>query len=132
MELRGLDTWTGGEDWDARGTEQSAEVLTWALMDRDITHRWLVPGPNSTFVETFRLLKIDKSSHKDLVDAYRLLTGTDPVDRHARLSTGPDVASPEVRRFGLGDVSEVGNLRHDGVIVSPEAVQRAFSSAINS
>lgn len=132
MELRGLDTWTGGAKWDERGAEQAAEVLTWALMDRDITFRWLEHGPNNTFVETFRLLKIDKSKHEDLVEAYRLLTGTDPVYRNARPSTAPNVPSPEARRVGIGHAGEVGGLRHNGVIVSPEAVQRAFSSAVKS
>lgn len=127
MELRELDTWTGGEDWDTRGAEQSAEILTWALMDRDITHRWLVPGPNNTLVETFRLLKIDNSSYPELVEAYRLLTGAHPIDRHAPVTSSSDVSvSPEARRAGLGEASDVGGLRQNGVIVSPEAVRRGF------
>jgi hypothetical protein len=131
LELRGLDTWVGGTEWGERGAEQAAEILTWAVMDRDITVRWLEPGPNNTPVETFRLFKIANSTHGDLTEAYRLLTDTDPVDRNAQsraVETGPDLSSPEARRLGPGHTSEVGGLRHNGVIVSPEAVQRAFGS----
>ena len=103
LELRGLNMWAGGDEWDQRGAEQSAEILTWALMDRDITVRWLVPGPNSTPVETFRLFKIENSTYEELVAAYQLLTGSDPVDRNSRslaVETVSDLSSPEARRSG--------------------------------
>lgn len=128
LELRGLDTWTGGTEWDKRGAEQAGEILTWGLMDRDITVRWLVPGPNDTSVETFRLFKIANSSYAELAAAYRLLTGTDPVERTApsgMVEAGENLSSPEARRSGRALKSEVGGLRHKGVIVSPEAVRRA-------
>jgi len=101
MQLRGLETWTGGPDWDERGAEHAAEVMTWALMDRDITVRWLMPGPNNTSVETFRLFKIEDSTYEELVEAYQLLTGSNPVDRNARslaVETGSDLSSPEASR----------------------------------
>lgn len=135
LDLRELDTWTGGSEWDRRGAEQAAEVLTWALMDRDITHRWLDPGPDNTWVETYRLLKFGNSSHDELTTAYKLLTGSDPVDRSARsgeTETESDLVSVEARRSGPGQPIEVGGLRHNGVVVSPEAIQRAFNSAVNS
>jgi hypothetical protein len=119
LELRGLATWKGGPDWDGRGAEHAAEVLTWALMDRNITLRWLEPGPNDTSMETFRLIKIENSTHEELVDAYQLLTGTDPVDRSARsptADTGSDLSSPEARRSALGRTINVGGLQDKGAI----------------
>lgn len=132
LDLRQLDTWTGGSEWDRRGAEQAAEVLTWALMDRDITFRWLDPGLDNTWVETYRLLKFGNSSHDELATAYKMLTGSNPVDRSARsgeTESGPDLVSVEARRSGAGQAIKVGGLRHNGVVVSPEAIQRTFNSS---
>ena len=37
LTLRGLETWSSRDvPWHARGSEQAAEVITWALMDREL------------------------------------------------------------------------------------------------
>lgn len=37
LELRGLDAWTDADRWEERGSEHAAEVMTWALMDVELT-----------------------------------------------------------------------------------------------
>ena len=104
MQLRRLDTWTGGDQWKERGAEQAAEILTWGLMDRDISIRWVESNPDSTTSDTRRLFKITNSSPDQLVTAYEHLTGVQPTDRladdPAHHEPGVGVTSPEATRAG--------------------------------
>ena len=100
LELRGLDTWTGGESWDERGAEQAAEIITWAVMDRDISVRWIETDAHAEVAETTRLYKVPNSNSDQLVLAYRHLTGNEPVARLADAIRRPapsEVMSPEGR-----------------------------------
>lgn len=93
LELRGLDTWTGGDEWDQRGAEQAAEIVTWAVMDQDMSFRWLETDADGTTNETWRLLKIPNSNPDLLATAYESLTGNVP---HLRLADDPRLRVPEV------------------------------------
>jgi hypothetical protein len=62
LELRGLDHWFDDPAWGYRGTEQAAEVMAWGLLDTP-TDPVKIP---------------DQRSCTELLDAYRLLTGTEP------------------------------------------------------
>ncbi len=81
LELRGLETWRGGPSWGLRGAEQSAEIITWALMDTDISVRWMVTNSDGTTTNTWRLFKVPNSSPVELVAAYENLTDRQPSDR---------------------------------------------------
>jgi ketosteroid isomerase-like protein len=62
LELRGLDHWFDDPLWGYRGTEQTAEIMAWGLLDQPT-----------------RPVKLpDQRSCTELLDAYRLLTGTEP------------------------------------------------------
>ena len=67
LTLRGLDTW-GSRDvpWHARGSEQAAEVMTWALMDRELLMATLADRDPA-----------------GLAAGYELLTGTTVPSRDA-------------------------------------------------
>jgi len=99
LELRGLDTWTGGSDWDARGAEHAAEVITWAAMDENISIPWLDTNPDGTSKRSWRLFKIDESDHDQLTEAFQLLTGgTSPLrlaDEPQDLDSSQEITSPE-------------------------------------
>ena len=101
LELRGLETWTGGEHWDQRGAEQAAEIITWALMDTDITVRWLETNDDGTTEETTRLFKVPNSNPDQLVAAYHELTGGVPqfrISEDARSTrTATETTSPEAQ-----------------------------------
>lgn len=73
LQLRGLETWTGGERWDERGAEQAAEILTWALMEENIAVRWIETNTDGTIDETTRLFKVPNSNPDQLVAAYQQL-----------------------------------------------------------
>jgi hypothetical protein len=65
LRFRGLDTWADGETpWQERGSEQAAEVIAWALMDREID------------IGTIR-----GANPETLAQAYELLTSTRPPSR---------------------------------------------------
>jgi hypothetical protein len=63
LELRGLEAWGDGP-WVARGSEHAAEIVTWALMDRELT-----------------MLTLPEHDPSDLAAGYRLLTGSSPPPR---------------------------------------------------
>lgn len=101
LQLRGLDTWTGGTQWDQRGAEQAAEVVTWGVMDENMLIRWLETSPGNPVSETWRLFKIPESHPDQLIRAYAELTGGVPqlrilddpgtMDRQVTATTSPEV-----------------------------------------
>ena len=99
LELRGLDTWTGGSSWDERGAEHAAEIITWAAIDENISVPWLETNPDGTFTRSWRLFKIDESNHDQLTAAFELLTGgTSPLrilDDRRDLDSAQEISSPE-------------------------------------
>ncbi len=86
LDLRGLDTWAGGTEWDERGAEHAAEIITWAAMDENISLRWLETNTDGSTTETWRLLKLPNSSHDEIAAAFELLTGDVP---NLRLADDP-------------------------------------------
>jgi hypothetical protein len=61
LELRGLRTWNDPDvSWDERGSEQSAEILAWAIGDQD---------------DGIRAPSFPENSRPELAAAYRFLTG---------------------------------------------------------
>jgi hypothetical protein len=102
LQLRGLDTWTGGSSWDERGAEHAAEIITWAAMDENISIPWLDTNLDGTFERSWRLFKIDESDHDQLTVAFQLLTGeTSPLriaDEPQDLDSSQEITSPEARR----------------------------------
>ncbi|MBA3552099.1 MAG: hypothetical protein H0W27_04425 [Actinobacteria bacterium] len=61
LELRGLTTWNDhGADWNERGSEHAAEIMSWAL------------GDQGTGINT---PSIPDNSIEQLTAAYELLTG---------------------------------------------------------
>lgn len=101
---RGLETWAGGSGWDERGAEHAAEIITWAIMDENISIRWVETNADGTTVETWRLYKLPDSSPDQLASAYRALTGNEPVLRIAddprTVEPTPEPTSPEAQRWG--------------------------------
>jgi hypothetical protein len=65
LELRSLDAWneTSGP-WESRGFEHAAEIITWGLIDEELS-----------------LAKIGDGTPRDLAAAYELLTSRRPEDR---------------------------------------------------
>lgn len=102
LQLRGLESWTEADQWDQRGAEHAAEIITWAIMDRNISIRWIETNTNGTTTETFKLHKLPNSSPDQLIAAYQHLTGNSPTDRIAddprTQTTTTETASPEARR----------------------------------
>jgi hypothetical protein len=101
LQLRGLTTWTGGDEWDQRGAEQAAEIIAWAVMEKDMSFRWLATDDDGATVETWRLLKIPNSNPDLLATAYESLTGNTPELRLAsdpRLRVTEATTSPELQR----------------------------------
>ncbi len=95
VQLRGLADWNDhGQDWNQRATEHAAETLTWALMDRETTVRWI----DGDGTETRRLLRIEESSPDELAAAYRLLTGDDAPFRVSDAEASRPTFSPELHR----------------------------------
>lgn len=101
LELRGLDRWIGGADWEQRGAEQAAEILTWGLMDEDITVRWLETAADGSTSYTWRLFKVADSEPEQLVAAYEQLTGSLPSLRvlDPACDASPiEISNPEANR----------------------------------
>ena len=73
MDLRGLQQWSGDVPWEFRGTEQAAEVVTWALLDESVIWRLrdipLFP-------------RIRDATCARLTAAYETLTGIPPSQRN--------------------------------------------------
>jgi hypothetical protein len=66
LELRGLRTWNdNGVDWNQRGFEHAAEIMSWALADQGTG----ILSPS-----------LPNNSPRELADAYELLTGN-PMPR---------------------------------------------------
>jgi hypothetical protein len=61
LELRSLEAWNTG-DWEERGFEHAAEILMWGLSE-----------------EPFNMGAIPDADADSLAEAYRLLTGSDPL-----------------------------------------------------
>lgn len=101
LDLRGLEVWVHADHpWDRRGAEHAAEIITWAVIDEDITVDWLQTNPDGTTTATTRLFKIPDSSPDQLTTAYHNLTGHNPDihDHDDHDHTTPDpatVTSPE-------------------------------------
>lgn len=68
---RGVAGWNDqSEEWRDRATEHVAEIMVWALMDRDTTVKWVEDG-----VAEWRLLTIPDSSPERLAAGFEMLTG---------------------------------------------------------
>lgn len=101
LRLRGLQSWTGAESWEERGAEQAAEIITWGIMDEDITVPWLTHGPDGSTSYSWRLFKVPDSDPARLVEAYELLTGELPSLRvldEPCDATPEEITSPEAHR----------------------------------
>lgn len=61
LVLRGLRSWDDADRWQDRGSEQAAEIITWALMDRELL-----------------MATLTDHSAESLASGYEMLTG-DPV-----------------------------------------------------
>lgn len=99
---RGLRTW--GEHhhpWAERATEHAAEIVAWALSEESALVPWVMEGPDGPR-STLRLLRISDSEPEQLVEAYRLLTGSEPPFREAAEweTSTEEVSSPEAVRAG--------------------------------
>ena len=102
VKLRGLDRWHGGPDWDQRGAEQAAEIVAWAVMDSDITIRWVETNVDGTTRDTRKLFKIPNSTVDRLAVAYEQHTGHRPSSSGSQSQASTDVvidtANPEAPR----------------------------------
>ena len=77
-ELRGLKVWHDHSvPWAERAAEQVAEVITWGVEEGSRLVRWT----ERYGAVTFKLLSID-ASVDELLAAYKLLTGAEPVLRN--------------------------------------------------
>lgn len=108
LDLRDLQTWTGGEQWNQQGAEHAAEIITWAIMDKDITIRWVETNDDGTTSDTRRLFKIPDSDPDRLISAYQQLTGDMPAERMSEVASEVEpvsgtTSSPEARKYQTGD-----------------------------
>ena len=95
VALRGLPEWNDRtQPWAERGSEQAAEIIMWAVSDRERTVRWVEDG-----IEARRLLSIDNSSPEDLFAGYELMVGKAPRRPIAEISI-QTTFSPEAMRRG--------------------------------
>ncbi len=95
VEHRTVGGWNDrGDSWEIRATEQAAEIIVWALMDRATTVRWVEAG-----IAGRRLLSIPDSGPDRLVAGFELLTGLE-VPEYRRIGEHTSVVdfSPEARR----------------------------------
>lgn len=121
LDLRELETWAGGEQWDERGAEHAAEIVTWAVLETDISVRWIYTNADGTTLDTTRLFKIAHTDHDELVSAYRQLTGELPLKRLAdkapNAEATDEIESPEARRAPqkpriLDEIADLWAARH--------------------
>lgn len=96
LDMRGLDQWVGGDQWDQRGAEQAAEIITWAVMDRNMLLSWIDTNADGTSTYSWRLAKIPDSNHDQLAAAYQQLTGAQP---HTRIADDPSDQEPTAEEF---------------------------------
>lgn len=66
VRLRGAVAWNGVGTWEHQASEQAADILAWGLIDRPL--RIVVAGP---------------SERADLVAAFVVLTGREPISPNA-------------------------------------------------
>ena len=98
LEQRGLDTWAGGTEWDERGAEHAAEIITWAAMDENISVRWLETNIDGTTTDSWKLFKVPNSNPDQLAAAFELLTGDVP---NLRLADDPRNTQPVAEMTSL-------------------------------
>jgi hypothetical protein len=98
LEQRGLDTWAGGTEWDERGAEHAAEIITWAAMDENISVRWLETNIDGTTTDSWKLFKVPNSNPDQLAAAFELLTGDVP---NLRLADDPHNTQPVAEMTSL-------------------------------
>ena len=102
LTLRGLDSWAYEGEWDEQGAEHAAEIITWGLMDRNISIRWVEANDDGTSTTTWRLAKLPDDSDPDrLFEAFENLTGTDAEERRLddpRTTATTTILSPEAAR----------------------------------
>lgn len=114
LRMRGLDHWTEADEWRKRGAEQAAEILTWGLMERDISSRWLRTDGHGRAIEDRRLLRLGDVYFDDLIEGYEQLTGELPLNRARFERHEPKDESPEARRsaaFGVPSQGILGSRR---------------------
>ncbi len=101
--LRGLEGWNDDSlDWAERGAEHAAEIIAWALMDRNVLVQWVTTIDNGTSQRTWRLLTIDDSGPDQLIEAYEFLTRSSPAARVSddpRVTPRTETMCPEARRY---------------------------------
>jgi hypothetical protein len=77
----GLSSWNDQtQPWHRRGTEQAAEIIAWALMERAPTIRFIEEG---SLKSVFQLLTIPDATALDLYHGFVKLTGMEPRFRSA-------------------------------------------------
>ncbi|MDH3261806.1 MAG: hypothetical protein OEM81_02570 [Acidimicrobiia bacterium] len=98
LNHRGLQAWNDHAlAWNQRGTEHAAEVIAWALMDRNLQVPFL---PEEGRDPSYRLLTIADSEPDQLTSAYQLLTGTDLTFRDpTEWQPAAEMTSPEAARL---------------------------------
>jgi len=83
VELRGARSWNAAKDrWSERATEHAAVVMAWGLLDVVVQ-----PRP------------IGDTSRGGLAQAFRVLTGTDPINDGSAPSADPTPTSVTPARF---------------------------------
>jgi len=101
LSLRQLNAWADGGEWDERGAEHAAEIITWGILDRNISIRWIESDDGGTTTTTWRLAKLPDDSDPDgLFEAFELLTGTDASPRRLddpRTTPITTILSPEAK-----------------------------------
>ena len=102
LNIRGLESWAYEGDWDEQGAEHAAEIITWGIMDRNISIRWVESNDDDTTTTTWRLAKLPNHSDPDqLFEAFQQLTGSDAADRRIddpRTTATTTILSPEATR----------------------------------
>ena len=56
LSLRGLDSWSDAETWSERGSEHAAEIITWALMDTELSMWTLADHDPAGMAAAYELL----------------------------------------------------------------------------
>jgi hypothetical protein len=102
IDYRGLESWNARDEaWAQRATEHIAEIIAWALMDVPIHVPDLVVDEDGTTETVYRLVLIPDSEVETLADAYRIITGADPIFRSpAEWQPRAEATSPEARFMG--------------------------------
>lgn len=103
VSWRNLDSWNDHDHaWERRGTEHVAETIAWALLDDPNHVKWVETFDDGSRRTTYRVLTLNADVH-DLVENFKMITGQDPVFRHAgewELDETSTEFSPELLRSG--------------------------------